>query len=141
MTQVVGIILAVGALLPLLISVVQQPRWSDRTRTILAVVIAALAGLVTYVTEHGLDFHDQTALVTTVVGVILASATAYKTLWKPVGLAPAIEKFTTIKGEAVVVGPAVDVPISTTANADLTLTVTKASGAESTTDPLFPLGG
>lgn len=93
-TEIVAIILAVGALLPLLTSVVQQPQWSARTRTVMAVGVSVLAGLVTYVTQFGFEITSASTLITFVVGVALASATAYKNIWKPAGVSPAIEEST-----------------------------------------------
>jgi hypothetical protein len=86
-----GIIITVGALLPLLTSIVQQQTWSTPTRTIVAVLMSVLAGLVTYVSSYGLDFTNPGAIVATVVGVALASGAAYKTIWQPSGVAPALE--------------------------------------------------
>lgn len=96
MTEAIAIILAVGLLLPLLTSIVQQPRWSKRTRTILSVAVSIVAGVVTYVTANGLHLvPDQpSTIVVFIVGVILASATAYKTVWKPSGVSPAVERVT-----------------------------------------------
>lgn len=94
MTELVASILAVGALIPLLISIVNQPRWSTQTRTVMSVGVAALAGLVTFVADNGLDFSSPSRLITTVVGVILAATTSYSTIWKPSGVAPSIEHAT-----------------------------------------------
>lgn len=99
-TELVAIILAVGGLLPLLTSVVQQPRWSARTRTIMSVVVSTIAGLVTYVSSEGLNFDSPSAIVATVVGIIITSAAAYKALWKPTGATQAIEGATSSSGTA-----------------------------------------
>lgn len=92
--EVVATILAVGALLPLLTSVVQQPRWSNRTRTVLAVIVSLVAGLVAYVSQFGLNFSSVSNVVTVVVGVIVLAAGTYQAIWKPSGVAPAIERAT-----------------------------------------------
>ena len=84
-------ILAVGGLLPVLIAVVQQPKWSAKTRSIMTVLVSGLAGLVTYVSTNGLNFGDVPTLVTTVVGIILASVASYESIWKKVGTTKAIE--------------------------------------------------
>ena len=105
--QLVAIILAVGGLLPLLTSFVQQPRWGKRTRTIMSVAVSVLAGLVTYVTQFGLNWTDPSTAVVTIVGVILASSTAYKTIWKPSGVSPALEVATSPHPEGVVSDPVV----------------------------------
>lgn len=103
MAEVVAIILAVGGLLPLLTSLVQQPRWSNRTRTVLAVIVSIIAGTVTYVTMNGLDIvsGQPSSIITVIVGVILAAATSYQTIWKPSGVAPKIENVTSRKEEPV----------------------------------------
>ena len=100
-TEIVAIILALGTLLPLLTSIVNQPRWSAKTRTVMSVAVSTLAGLVAYVTQFGFELTSVSTIVTFVVGVILASATAYRNLWKPTGVAPAIEASTS-GGSAVV---------------------------------------
>lgn len=93
-TELVAIILSVGGLLPLLTSVVEQPQWSARTRTVMSVIVSIIAGIVTYVSAEGLHFESPSAIVATVVGVIITSAAAYKTLWKPTGATQAIEDAT-----------------------------------------------
>ena len=98
MTETVAIILAVGTLLPLLTSIIQQPKWSDRTRTLVGVGVSVLAGLVTYVSQYGLDVSSVSKIVSVVVGVILAAATSYKSIWKTSGVAQRLEVATT-RGE------------------------------------------
>jgi uncharacterized membrane protein (DUF441 family) len=93
-TELVAIILSVGGLLPLLTSVVEQPQWSARTRTVMSVIVSIIAGIVTYVSAEGLHFESPSAIVATVVGVIITSAASYKTLWKPTGATQAIEDAT-----------------------------------------------
>lgn len=92
--DLVAIILAVGGLLPLLTAVAQQPQWSARTRTFIGVIVATIAGVVTYVTQFGLDLSKPSAIVTTIVGIILASVAAYQSIWKPSGISSKIENAT-----------------------------------------------
>jgi len=101
MVEAVAIIMAVGLLLPLLTSVVQQPKWSKRTRTVLSVAVSLVAGVVSYVTASGMNIvpEQPSTIVVFIVGVVLASATAYKTIWQPTGTAPAIEAATSPKAE------------------------------------------
>lgn len=93
-TEAVSIILAVGGLLPLLTAVFQQPKWSSRTRATMSVIISVLAGLVAYVSANGMAFDSASAVVVFVVGVILASAASYESVWKPTGIAGSIENST-----------------------------------------------
>lgn len=81
--------LILGILTPLLVSVVQQPTWSPRTRAMVAAVAAVVVGFLTVLANGGLD-SGQT-LLGVIALVLVASNTAYKTLWKPTGVAPAIE--------------------------------------------------
>lgn len=99
MEMLIATILAVGPLVPLLTSVVNQPHWSSRQRTIMSVIVSIIAGTVVYTTEYGLDFSNPAMIVTAVVGVILASAASYKNIWKPAGVAPAIEIATSSKSK------------------------------------------
>lgn len=96
-TEIVAIIMAVGGLIPLLTSVVQQPHWSARARTVIGALVATLAGVVTYVTQFGLEITSASTAVTVVVGVVLASVTAYQSIWKPSGVARSIEDATSVR--------------------------------------------
>ncbi|MGL5816641.1 MAG: hypothetical protein ACRCYR_03690 [Phycicoccus sp.] len=91
--------LLVGAVTPLLTSVVQQPALSDRSRRIVAVVVSAVIGVVVAATSGELAVNDWSdfAELTGVVGVVWAAAEAfYQKVWKPTGVAPAIEGATII---------------------------------------------
>lgn len=82
--------------LPVLVSVVQQPRWQPATRTLVAAVVFGLAGVgTTYFTSPDL-FTAQTA-VTAVLASIVAGTAAYKSVWKPLGIS-AVENATTRGG-------------------------------------------
>jgi hypothetical protein len=84
-------VLGVGALLPLLTSIVQQPGWSDKTRTWVGVAISVVAGFLTYVSQYGLDFSTPAQLATVIIGVALTSAASYRAIWKTSGIAEAVE--------------------------------------------------
>lgn len=90
-TEIVAIVASVGLLTPLLTAVVEQPQWSTRTRTALSVAVSIVVGIVTYIGTHGLVLDSPAAVVAVVIGVILASAAAYQTLWQPSGIARAVE--------------------------------------------------
>lgn len=83
--------LAVGFFSPPVISVIQQSRWSTRTRSlvafvfylVLAAVTAYLAGAFT-----GGDF-VKIALI-----VFVMASVSYQHLWRPTGVSPAIESAT-----------------------------------------------
>lgn len=82
-----------GVFTPLLTSVVQRPNWSKEKRTAWGVVVSIAIGVLTCLADGSLD-QAATALMT-VTAVIVASATSYKTLWQPGGVAQAIELATT----------------------------------------------
>ena len=85
--------LLAGVLLPLLTSVVQQPKWTKRVRTIVAVVVSVVAAVVTLLANG--SFNDGPQTVLTIVALVVAtSATMYKTVYVPLGIAPAIENAT-----------------------------------------------
>lgn len=85
--------LLAGFLTPLLTSVVQQPTWTSRTRTLVAVVASVIVGVVTLLANGSFNDGPQTVL-SIVALVVVTSATAYKTIYVPSGIAPAIENAT-----------------------------------------------
>lgn len=90
--------LILGVLTPLLVALVQQPQWTARTRALVSLLASIVVGVLT-VLANGVDLTVWTGnKAQTLLGVIalvmVASNTAYKTLWKPTGVAPAIEHAT-----------------------------------------------
>jgi hypothetical protein len=92
--------LILGVLTPLLVSVVQQPKWSQQVRAVVAAVAAIVVGLLTVLANGG--FNDASGVLGIVALVLVASNTAYKTLWKPMGVAPMIEAKTSPGGAHVI---------------------------------------
>jgi biotin transporter BioY len=85
--------LIAGVLAPLLISVVQQPRWSGRTRVAVHVAASVAIGLLTCLANGTLDSDAQTVL--SVVALVLVSSSAtYGRIFKPSGVSAAIENKT-----------------------------------------------
>lgn len=87
--------LIVGFASPLLIAVVQQPKWSNATRAVVTALIAVLLGLGT---AYFNDMFSGQDIVGSVLVVLVSAITTYKGLWHPVGLAPAIENATSAGG-------------------------------------------
>jgi hypothetical protein len=90
-------LLAVGFFSPLVIAVIQQTRWSPRRQAVVAflfyvVVAAVTAWLQGIFTAFG--------IVTAFLVIFVTAATAYRNLWKPTGIAPAIQNATPIAGTA-----------------------------------------
>lgn len=82
-----------GVFTPLLTSIVQRPTWSGPKRTVVGVVVAVLIGVLTCLADGTLD--QATTVLATVTVVVVASATTYKTLWKPSGVVGKLEAATT----------------------------------------------
>lgn len=85
----------VGAVLPLLIAVVQQSRFSGQMRQVVSIIVAAIAGVGTVLASG--NFDAQNWLVT-LVAVIGAAQASYALIFKPSGIAPAIESKTEFSG-------------------------------------------
>ncbi|MFC9534458.1 hypothetical protein ACFT38_28525 [Streptomyces sp. NPDC056975] len=67
-------------------------------KTIVAVVAALVAGVVTVATAGGWDqFQSGHLAGATLLGVLVASQTSYDLFWKPTQLAPMIESLTAKK--------------------------------------------
>ncbi|MER7497126.1 hypothetical protein ABT033_31575 [Streptomyces pharetrae] len=87
----------IGAVLPLLTAVVQQPFWSARVKRIVAVVVAGIAGVVTVASTGGLDqFTNGIPALGTIGAVLAASQAAHDLVWKPSTVTDAIESKTAV---------------------------------------------
>lgn len=80
--------LLVGAVMPLVVAVAQQPKWTEKTRAIVALVACLAAGGVTAWLSGDLNAKGVTSAVLT---VLVAALATYKGFWKPTGFAPAVE--------------------------------------------------
>ncbi|MFJ5143071.1 hypothetical protein [Streptomyces sp. NPDC088707] len=96
--QLIGAGSAVGSLTPLITAVVQRPEWSVRAKKIVAAVMALLAGVFTVAYEGGIEqFQHGVPTFATIAAVLAVSQSAHDLIWKPIGIAPAIESATTPK--------------------------------------------
>lgn len=83
--------LVVGFLLPNGVAVVNQPRWSPIAKGIVTLIIVTLVGAGTAY------FHGELTgrgIVSSILVVAVLTIVTYQTLWKPSGIAPAIERGT-----------------------------------------------
>ncbi len=83
--------LIVGVLAPLVYAIVQQPKWPRPVRAIVMVLLTVLVGGGTAYFNG--DFNGR-SIVSSVLLVFVSAITAYHGLWKPTGVAPAIERTT-----------------------------------------------
>jgi hypothetical protein len=83
--------LVVGFLSPPAISVVQQPRWSPRTRAVVAFALCSVFGAGTAWFTGELTGRS---VVSGSLVVLVAAIAAYKGLWGPVGVTAAVESAT-----------------------------------------------
>lgn len=84
--------LIVGFLVPNLIAIVQQPKWSQRARAWFTAVACIFFGAGTAYFTGQFNLGD---IVGSILTMGVAAITFYKGLWKPSGIAPAIENATT----------------------------------------------
>lgn len=89
--------LVVGTLLPMLVAVIQQPRWPDWFRAIVTVVVCLLVGAVTAYLEGGLNLQDW---VSSALVILVAALATFRGFWKPTGVADSIESATSPGGVA-----------------------------------------
>ncbi|MGW2920431.1 hypothetical protein ACWDBF_21570 [Streptomyces angustmyceticus] len=86
---------ALGYLLPPVIAIVQQPRWTGAVKALLMLLVAVVVGLGTAY------FNDQftgKSIVTCMLTAAIAIGVAYHTVWRPSGIAPGIEAATSTGG-------------------------------------------
>ncbi|MFJ5967873.1 hypothetical protein [Streptomyces sp. NPDC093060] len=84
-----------GFVLPPVIAIVNQPRWSGAVRGLLMLAVAAVVGLGTAYFNG--DF-DGKPIVTCMLVAAVTIGTSYHTVWKPSGIAPGIERATSTGG-------------------------------------------
>lgn len=89
----------VGSLLPNLIAVIVQPGWRREVRGLATFGVCVVAGLLIALLEGRLG--DGRDVAASVVAVLIASQVLYQTLWRPSGIAPAIERATSAELRAV----------------------------------------
>lgn len=86
--------LIAGVLTPWLTSVVQQPRWTNRTRAWVGAGISLVVGVLTCLANGDLHVQEGQTVLATIAAVVVAAQAAYSQLWKPTGVSPAIESAT-----------------------------------------------
>lgn len=92
LAQVVVLLSAIGALMPLLVSVVVQSRWTSHVKALIAFGSVAALGF-------GAVLSDAAAMSDVFVALPVAAVTMqamYEKYWKPTGIAPWIEDVTNV---------------------------------------------
>jgi hypothetical protein len=82
----------VGSVLPNLIAVMVSPSWRSELRGLVTFLICTLAGAAIAWLQG--DLASATDVGAAVVAVLVTSQVMYASLWKPSGIAPAIEQKT-----------------------------------------------
>lgn len=80
-----------GSLIPLLTGFVTKARASSRVKGLMNFGLSALTGAVTYALAHDGSFEPKAMLVA-VVTTYLTSGVTYHNLWKPTGIAAAVQR-------------------------------------------------
>jgi hypothetical protein len=83
----------VGAILPVLFSIVNQSHWSSAVKSVTVAALCVPSALVTAAVEGQLSLDSWATSLIFIYGAVI---TTYKGLYKPTGVAPTIEKATTI---------------------------------------------
>jgi hypothetical protein len=98
MTNTVSIDLAVGGVaMPFIIATINQSHWSAKLRGAIAFLACLGCALVLAWIHHTVTWHDWRDTAELVTGAALVM---YHALWKPSGLAPAVESATSSRGDA-----------------------------------------
>lgn len=82
----------VGAVIPLLVGVVTKARASSAVKGLANTFLSLLAGTIVVAIDHGL--HVDAHLGLGMFYAFVSSTVAYKTAWKPTGIAAAIQEAT-----------------------------------------------
>lgn len=95
--------LAAGVLIPIVVNIVTKEVASGAVKSVLLLVLSAVAGLATVAISGGGVVTDA-ALANAVVTFVIAVASYYG-FWKPTGVAPALAEKTSDIGLTVVADP------------------------------------
>lgn len=94
-TNPAGVGVAIGAVTPVIISILSQPRFSQRARTVLAIGVSVVLGAVLTLSNSNIEGPvDYFALITSLYATC---ETFYQRIYKASGLAAAIEAATSRK--------------------------------------------
>lgn len=91
--------LIVGFVTPPVLAVIQQPRFSRRVQSILAFAFSAVLALGLLYFDETLGFRaelDAENFISALLMIFVTATNTYRNLWKPTGIAPAIESVTTV---------------------------------------------
>lgn len=92
-TTAIGVLL--GAVLPLLISVINRASWPDQTKAVAAFVICLLAAAASSLVVDGVDIREPGFDFVTYCATVYGSAmVTYGRFWRPTKVAPTIERNT-----------------------------------------------
>lgn len=78
-----------GSLVPLVLAVIQQPKWSDQIRSLVTFAFSLLVGFLN-VWLNG-DLSKAADWTSAILIVLIAAVSTYKGFWKPSTIAPKIE--------------------------------------------------
>lgn len=81
----------VGFLIPILVAVIQQPVFTRPVRTVIGVIMAVLAAVVTAAVQNQLTWNTW---ATSVIWVATFAFTTYRNVWVPLGAIDWIEALT-----------------------------------------------
>jgi hypothetical protein len=82
---------ALGYVLPLAIAVINQPRWSGAVKALFMLLVATADGLGSAYFNGEFGGKD---IMTCILTAAVAIGVAYRTVWRPSGIAPGIEAAT-----------------------------------------------
>lgn len=81
-----------GFVLPLVLALLMQCGWSQPVRAI----VFALACIGTAALVHWQEWNDLASFGQSLIFILVAAGSLYRSFWKPVGIAPAIERATSV---------------------------------------------
>lgn len=91
--------LIIGFLMPLLVAVIEQPKWPDWVRAVVAAILCIIAGgMQVYVMGQ----FNAADLTTSILIILVEAIAVYQAFWKKVGI-KTLENATTIgQGQATI---------------------------------------
>ena len=113
-TNPAGVGAAIGAVTPVLVSVLSRPEWTKRQRTILTLGVAIVLGTAATLSNAKLEGPADYLMV--LLALYTACETFYQKFYKLTGLAGVIESATSPKGAPEPVDPAAEEVVESAAD-------------------------
>ena len=85
--------LVVGFFTPVVVAVIQQPKWNNGARAVVTFLFCVIVGAITVSIEGRIT---EQRLTSSILLILVTAISTFKGLWQPSGVSPKIEEKTSL---------------------------------------------